>query len=466
MKKQERDEVAAVAEQANAGEYAPRAGIVSQATAATAAVNGLMNDEDDHASVEPDRPRVGARYIWFLLLAVFGVNVALVAPIGLSLSLRVQELAPNNVEYLGVVLSVTSIVGLFTPSLFGMWSDRTRSRWGRRRPFALVGGLAGFSGLLVMAAAPNLVLLTVGWIVASIGFSTTINSVLMSQADRLPEAQRGKVAGLSGFITMLSSVVGVGLAAPFAGNNFLLFLVPGGVGLLLVLLWVFFVPEASSLDAEVRAKLGLRGTLKGLVFNPKQHPDFAWNWLGRVLFQTGVSFATAFTTLFFASRLSPTGQVADITGFITMLALIGVIASAGGAFASGFLSDKFQRRRIFVLIAGIMFTAGALTMAFGGSNPVLLVIGSVVTSTGLGIFATVDQAIILDILPVEDAGRFIGINGYSTALAQAIAPALAVPLLLIGVTGTDKNYGLLLVVAGVISMIGGLIVVLKVRKAK
>ena len=30
----------------------------------------------------------------------------------------------------------------------------------------------------------------------------------------------------------------------------------------------------------------------------------------------------------------------------------------------------------------------------------------------------------------------------------------------------DKNYGLLLVVAGVISMIGGLIVVLKVRKAK
>jgi MFS family permease len=317
-----------------------------------------------------------------------------------------------------------------------------------------------------MAAAPNLVVLTVGWIVASIGFSTTINSVLMSQADRLPEAQRGKVAGLSGFITMLSSVVGVGLAAPFAGNNFLLFLVPGGVGLLLVLLWVFFVPEASSLHAEVRAKLGLRGTLKGLVFNPKQHPDFAWNWLGRVLFQTGVSFATAFTTLFFASRLSPTGQVADITGFITMLALIGVIASAGGAFASGFLSDKFQRRRIFVLIAGIMFTAGALTMAFGGSNPVLLVVGSVVTSTGLGIFSTVDQAIILDILPVEDAGRFIGINGYSTALAQAIAPALAVPLLLIGVTGTDKNYGLLLVVAGVISMIGGLIVVLKVRKAK
>ena len=45
------------------------------------------------------------------------------------------------------------------------------------------------------------------------------------------------------------------------------------------------------------------------MFNPRRYPDFAWNWLARLLFMTGVTFATTFTSLFFASRLSASGQV-------------------------------------------------------------------------------------------------------------------------------------------------------------
>ncbi len=417
---------------------------------------------DDAAGRSP----VGRRYIGFLLFAVFGVNMALVAPIGLSLSLRVQQLAPDNVEVLGIVVAIASGVGLFTGPVIGMWSDRMRSRWGRRRPFALAGAVVGISGLGVMAVAPGLVALCAGWVLASVGFSASINSFLMSQADRLPEAQRGRVAGLSGVVQMVAAVAGVGLASAFIGSNFLVFLVPGGVGFVAVALWAFLVHEESSLDDLARDKLGFSGLLKGMVFSPTAHPDFAWNWLGRLLFTTGQVFATTFTSLFFASRLSASGEVADIGGFIAVVSLVGVVATAGGAFLSGTLSDRFQRRRIFVLGAAIVFTCGALIMAFGGSSAVVLIIGSVVLSTGLGVFAAVDQAIVLDVIPSGDAGRFVGMNGYSTSLAQAIAPAVAVPMLLIGVSGAEKNYGLLLIIAAAFSIGGGLTVMLKVRAVK
>jgi len=449
----------------------PAGGPAPLPSSASAAIDGAAEIEE--ALFTPTgslivRTRVSAGYIWLLILATLGSYAALVAPIGISLSLRVQELAPDNVELLGYVVGVGATAAAVSQPLVGMWSDRTRSRLGRRRPFAIGGTIVGLIGLALMAAAPSVVLLGAAWVVTQLGWATVLSALLLSQADRLPEEQRGKVAGLSGFTQMIASVLGVGIASAFIGNSYLVFLVPGFLGAIFLALWVTLVKEPSSRDLVIESKLTLARALKDMVFNPKQHPDFAWNWLGRLFFMFGVTFATTFTTLFFASRLSEGGKVADIGSLIVMLSLFGVVATAGGALLGGFLSDKLKRRRIFVLLAGLGFTAGAIVMAFGGSNATVLIIGSIVTSIGLGVFSAVDQAIVLDVLPERDteAGRYMGINGYSTTIAQALAPIVAVPLLLIGVSGADKNYGLLFLIAAACTLIGGNIVMIFVRSAK
>lgn len=419
-------------------------------------------------NTEIHRSRVSAGYIWLLILGTVGGFAALVAPIGISLALRVQQIAPESVEVLGFVVGAGAAVAAISAPLTGMWSDRTRTRFGRRRPFALVGAIVGVLGLAIIAGAPSIALVIVGWMITQLGWSTALNAFLLSQADRLPEEQRGRVAGLSGVAQMIASVLGVGLASAFIGNNFLVFLVPGFFGLVLILLFVFLVKEPSSLDRAPAARLSAGRVLSNMVFNPRKYPDFAWNWLGRLFFNFGVTFATTFTTLFFAARLSDGGKVEDIGGLIVILSLLGVVATAGGALLGGFLSDKLKRRRIFVLLAGLAFTAGAIVMATGGSNAPLLILGSLITSIGLGVFAAVDQAIVLDVLPDRDtdAGRFIGINVYSTSIAQALAPVIAVPLLLAGATGTDKNYALVLIVASVCTLIGGNIVMMFVKNSK
>ena len=57
----------------------------------------------EEAQTPPELPKVGAKYIWFMVLAQFGVFMAFITPIAISLAIRVQALAPGHAEYLGYI---------------------------------------------------------------------------------------------------------------------------------------------------------------------------------------------------------------------------------------------------------------------------------------------------------------------------------------------------------------------------
>lgn len=428
----------------------------------------LADGSDASVPAGTTRPPVSRKYIAFLLIGMFGAYVALVAPIGLTLSLRVQELVPSNVEVIGYILGIGAIVTTIIGPLVGLWSDRTRSRFGRRRPFAFGTALLGFIGLIVIAQAPSVPVLLVGWVITSVGWSGSMNALLQSQADRLPEAQYGRVAGLSGFVQMVAPVVGIALASSFIGNNTLVFLVPGALGLVTMMAWVLIVAEPDSRSAVLTDKVSAGKLFRSFVFNPRQYPDFAWNWLARLLFMTGVTFSSTFSSLFYASRLTASGQIADIGSVLIVFSTISIAVTGVGALLGGYLSDKLKRRRAFVLASGLVYTVGSVILALGGNSFVVLLIGACITGLGLGVFSSVDQALVLMVLPEKDtnAGRFLGINQYSGSIAQAVAPLLAAPLVLIGVSGGDKNYGLLFLIAGALTIIAGIIVQLKVRTVR
>ena len=86
---------------------------------------------------------------------------------------------------------------------------------------------------------------------------------------------------------------------------------------------------------------------------------------------------------------------------------------------------------------------------------------------GIGMFSAVDQALLLDVLPEKttDAGRFMGITGFATSIPQSIAPLVASGILLIGVTGAEKNYTLLFIIAAALVLLGGL-VILRIRSVR
>lgn len=418
---------------------------------------------DEEAQAGADLPKVNARYIWFMVLAQFGVFMAFITPLAISLSVKVNALAPDHEEYLGYITGAGALFVMLTAPFMGVWSDRTRTRFGRRRPFMVGGMIVGVVSLVVMALAPSVLVLGLGWVLAQWGWGTVLSNLQISTADRLPESQRGKVAGLTGFATQVAPVFGVILTFGVTGDPLLLFLIPGLVGVILVTLFVALVHEADSRPLP-RERIGLGGLLRKYLYNPAQYPDFSINWLGRFFFYSGLTLNTTFTAFFFASRLDlDLGQVA---GIIAGVGGVGVLAVTAGALGGGFLSDRLRRRKLFVLLGGAIMAAGMLLMAFTG-DIASLIAGSLIVSMGIGMFSAVDQALLLDVLPEKetDAGRFMGITGFATSIPQSVAPLVASGILLIGVTGAEKNYTLLYVIAAALVLLGGL-VILRIRSVR
>jgi MFS family permease len=417
------------------------------------------------AAPAPPLPRVSARYIWLQVLGQGAVFIAFITPIAISLAVRLGELAPGHQEYLGFITGAGAFWVLLTSPLIGTLSDRTRSRLGRRRPFMLIGMLIGVVSLVVMALAPSVFVLGLGWILAQAGWGTTLAALQNMNADVLPEEQRGKVAGLTGVSTQIGPVVGVILASGFTrGQNLAMFLVPGAVGVVVVLLYVLLIKEQDSRGNTFAEPLTLRSLFGRYLYNPRRFPDFSWNWVSRFAFYFGITLSTTFSAYFFAQKLGI--SVAEIGGLVATLGGAGVLATTLGAIGGGFLSDRLKRRRVFVLAAAIIFGVGAMVMAFAPGMPVLIV-GSLLTSVGIGAYAAIDQALLLDVLPEKEteAGRYMGITGFATSIPQAVAPLVASALLVVGVSGADKNYTLLYV-AGAVITVAGALAVLRIRAVR
>lgn len=429
--------------------------------AAPAAIEELVPAEP----AAPPQKKASAAYIWFQVLAQFGVFVAFITPLAISLSIRLSTIAPTHQEYLGYITGSGALVVMLTAPLFGVLSDRTRTRIGRRKPFMIAGMVVGVASLVVMAIAPSPLVLGAGWILAQLGWGQTLQALTTSMADNLSESQRGKVAGLAGFATQVAPVVGVVIAGSFAADPFLLLLLPGAVGVIFVILFVLLTKEADTRGATFADRLSLVSIFTKYVYNPRKFPDFSWTWLGRFLFYFGLTLNTTFSAFFFAERLHV--SVAASAPIIATLSLFGIVATTLGAIGGGFLSDKLRRRRLFVLASGALFAVGTVVMALASDVPVL-VTGSLIVSAGIGVFSAVDQALVLDVLPesATDAGRFMGIIGFATSIPQSAAPFIAPLLLGIGVASAGaKNYTLLYLVAGVFTVLAGL-VVMRVRSVR
>ncbi|HWS52053.1 MAG TPA: MFS transporter [Microbacterium sp.] len=426
------------------------------------AVSAVTDSGRDAPFEQDDRPKVGAGYIWLMVLAQFGIFLGLVAAIGYSLSVKVAQISPDNTDLLGVVVGLGATALVLVGPVLGMLSDRTRTRIGRRRPWLIAAVPLGIVGFVVVALAPSIWVMVIGWIIVQLGFGTSLAMLANSMADRLPASQRGKVAGLAGVAQMGASIIGVAVASMFTSSSLLLFLVPAGVGAVLALLFVVFIGEDDTRQLQHVESLSPRLILSKYVFDVKKYRDFSWNFLGRFLFNFGLTMSTTFTTFFFADKLGI--SVAEIGGIVAISGLVSIVATMGGAGFSGFLSDRLRRRRVFVFLAGILFAVGTVVMVFAPGLPVLLV-GTFISSLGLGIFSAVDQALVLDVLPERDtqAGRYNAINQFSTTVPQAAAPLVAPVLLLVG---GGSNYPVLFVASAVFALIGGLVILLRVKSVR
>ena len=175
-------------------------------------------------AVEPESAtirRVGWGFIALYAAAYLGTCLVLVAPLLVTLALKVNSLvgidqAPRS---LALVTSIGALLAMVGNPFFGKMSDRTSSPLGMRRPWMLIGLVGGSLGVLVVALAPTIPVVVVGWCIAQLLFNALLAAMVAVLPDQVPTDQRGLVAGVLGICLPVASVSGTFLVQLFTGNQ-------------------------------------------------------------------------------------------------------------------------------------------------------------------------------------------------------------------------------------------------------
>jgi MFS family permease len=375
-------------------------------------------------------------------LSYFGTCLLLIAPLAVTLALKVNDLvgtaaAPRS---LAVVVGAGSVVALVGNPLCGRLSDRTSSRLGMRRPW-MVGGLVGGTvGVLVVATAPNLGLVVLGWCVAQLFFNAVLAVHVAVLPDQVPTAQRGVVAGVLGVCLPVASVGATFIVKVFSGHQVAMFLLPCAVGGLFILVFAAMLPDRH-LRADVAPNWTFRELAGTFYFNPRRNPDFAWAFLSRFLLVMAYAFLTTYQVYFLLEELHRSeAEIPDLVFLGTLSQSCAVVVAS---LVGGRVSDRAGRRKVFVLAAAIVYALSMVLLSVTADLAMFLVAMGL-SGLGFGLYFAVDLALVADVLPDPDnAAKDLGVFNYAGALPFALAPTVAPGILALG----GGSYGFLYAVA-------------------
>jgi MFS family permease len=347
-------------------------------------------------------------------------------------------------------MGIGALASTIAAPAWGAISDRTTSRWGRRRPWMVVGVVGGGIGLLIMATAPTMLLLGVGWVLAQIAFNANqamLNAVL---PDAIPEHKRGRVSGLLGLTASVAPLAGTFLTQYTTGSAVLMFMGPYVVTVIALLLLLRAFGDTPA-RAESLPPMNLGWIGRTFWVSPRKHPDFAWAFASRFLVFLGKAFLLTYQVYFLTDHLGI--DVVTVTTFVFVSTLITASVTVLVSIFGGWLTDVAGRRKPFVLGAALIAAAGLVTIGLS-TNLTMFYVGVAVTAVGQGLYYAVDLALVAAILPSkEDVAKDMGVFQIANALPQSLAPAMAPVLLAIGGVETG-NYIAMFLAAGIFCTLG------------
>ncbi len=335
--------------------------------------------------------------------------------------------------HISLMVALSAAMGLITNFLWGIISDNTRSKYGRRRPFLLFSILAGM-GMIFFALSRNYILCVL-FDVLLIGI--TSNAVSVSSRAIIPDVvdsqRRGRANGIVQAVSYVGLIIALimfllsnelwGVSNPsnptetiitFEGH--LILLTFGGIFYAVCGVIGFFLLKEKSKE-ELPPRKSMLTELKELV-NPdllKEQTNFFKVVLAATIFQTGVGCVMPFLFNFiFELGLTTTKLLIAVgLGFLVLFPLVLVL---------GRLADEFGRKRFLPLIIIIIAIGFFLVPLVKGTTVNFLLFIVLVPFILLGLLGlvTIINTWAQDTLPEGKKGQFYGIFNITLTVSQII----------------------------------------------
>ncbi len=392
----------------------------------------------------------GAATTWpqWIALSLYGLALTMTANVVDPpwLSQKASQLAGPGWQntLLGSVAFIGLIWAALVQPIFGAWSDRVRSPWGRRKPFLWLGSLLLALALALLVAAPSVPLLVLALLLTQT-FSNMVQAAYQGLIpDHVPEAQRGRASGIKGMMELPAVIIGPLIAGYFLGRG----QIWGPYGVLLAVYLVVGLITAFAVPSQALAAPPAR---LGWIYRVEwgRAPTFAF-WLAhRLMFWWALLTLRTFLIFFLRDTMGLTmGQAQALNG--TLSAILGAMVLLL-LVPSGALADRWGVRPL-LLGAGVFASLGTfgflgVSRLFGRPELLALVAAALIIGIGVALFVAASWAWITRIVPSDEAARYLGLGNIATAVGSALArlsgPAIdAVNRATGSLLGYDLIYGL------------------------
>lgn len=397
--------------------------------------------------------RVPGRWMAAFATAWLGIWMAQLAPVQLLLPLQIESMRAtadwvDSVVSFGIISGIAGVFALIAYPVAGALSDRTTSRFGRRRPWILGGTLLFAVSLVLLGLQSTLVGVGTFWSLAIVGFCALTAALTATISDQVPVGQRGVISGLIAAPQAIGTVLGLLIVDELGLGIVVGYLVMALVVVATVIPFLVVAPDVPLAAADRPALTG-RSLLAGFWISPRTHPDFGWTLLGRILVNIGNALGTTLLLYFLLFGLKRD----DAAGDLIMLSLVYVVFIVLSSLLLGRWSDKVGRRKPFVMASALFQAVAAGLLAFVPDFTVAMVAAGLL-GIGYGAFLSVDQALATQVLPnALTRGKDLGIMNIATTVPQALGPLLGAWLVAVvaGFTG-------LFVISAIASVLGALAV--------
>lgn len=372
--------------------------------------------------MEPATP--GSAFVIGLAVAHVAVFVAMAPLLGMLVPLKAQAIDPANKEpLLSAALSWGAVTAGVANVLAGVLSDRTRSRFGRRRPW-MVGGIVGvLASYLVIATAETGLILIWGVILFQAAYNALLAALLALFADRAAGAARARLSAVMGLSYPVGNMIGAALVGGWLSDTGERFGLLAGILVVGALPFAILARDQPLINLDEADRAGA-GSVSRL--GPLADRVFILAWIGRALMTTSFVVGSIYLLYFVAADTdfqkrygaSPEAGLA----VLTTAAFVAVLAAA---LLIGALGPGARARRGLAVVGAAVLSISGLGLAWA-SGWTWVVAAFVLHGLGTGVYYAVEMGVMADVLPDRGRkGRDLGLINLAAALPQAWAPLVA-----------------------------------------
>jgi len=388
--------------------------------------------------------QIALNALWFSLNAQSAALLPIIIPTQILLFVAPGPVgSAEQATFLGWLITGASIVSLLMPPLVGAFSDNTPGVLGRRRPYIIACGLLVALSTPLLVTTSNLIIFLTGLSLLLLGRNTLIPAYQGLIPDYVPKEQRGEASGYVGGMTILGSVVSLGLAAWLLGGvnqlsyskimirydtgiYYIVTAIIMFIGVLITVIGVREVPfiagRRPTREPGEKAVRRFSRWFMNTWVRPWLSFNFTLVFLTRTLIMSGLALFMTFIEYYFA-------RVQHIQNFVQATAIVAILALGGGVVSGivfGVLSDRRRRRAPIVCVSTLCMSLASLAFVlFPSSLATWLWPLGVLFGLGHGAYTRVDWALSIDVLPsLKDAGKDLGLWNASAILPDIIAPLL------------------------------------------